>query len=72
MPLYVRAASQDLRLIESLCAPASRAFQVESRAPMHAVITDATVAARSDRLRRAAEAASLPFLIDPMHASAQR
>lgn len=67
MDLFVRAGRRGNRVIEALLAPATAGVPFGGRhVPMHALVMDATAAARQPALRESAEGAGLPLLIDPL------
>lgn len=66
MDLFVRATQRDNRLIEELTAPARSGLQLGPRVPLRGLVVDAPTAAARDDLRQTAEAAGIPFLVDPL------
>jgi hypothetical protein len=66
MDLFVRAGRRDNLLIEELVAPASAGVQLGRRVPFRGVVVDAPTAVAQPDLREAAEAAGLPFMVDPL------
>lgn len=66
MELLIRAASADTRLVGNLCAPASAGLLAAPRLPLTGVVTDATVAAHRPVFARTAEAAAIPYMVDPL------
>lgn len=66
MDLFVRAGRRDNLVIEELAAPASAGVQLGRRVPFRGIVVDAPTAAAQPDLREAAEAAGLPFMVDPL------
>lgn len=66
MDLFVRAGRRDNLVIEELVAPATAGVQLGRRVPFRGVVVDAPTAVAQPHLREAAEAAGLPFLVDPL------
>jgi hypothetical protein len=66
MDLLIRAARNDHTMIEKLCAPASAGLWAPQRLPLSGLVADANVAGERPQLRRAAVAAGIPYLIDPV------
>lgn len=66
MDLFVRAGRRDNLVIEELVAPASAGVQLGRRVPFRGVVVDAPTAVAQPHLREAAEAAGLPFIVDPL------
>ncbi len=66
MDLFVRAGRRDNLLIEELAAPASAGVQLGRRVPFRGIVVDAPTAVTQPDLREAAEAAGLPFVVDPL------
>jgi hypothetical protein len=66
MDLLIRAGREDHKVIEALCAPATAGLWNPRALPLTGVVADAHVAAERASLRETAEAAGIPFLIDPL------
>lgn len=66
MDLFVRAGRRDNLLIDELTAPASAGVQLGRRVPFKGIVVDATTAVVQPDLADAAEAAGLPFMVDPL------
>lgn len=66
MDLLIRAARNDHTVIEKLCAPASAGLWSARRLPLSGVVADANVVAERAQLRKTADAAAIPYLIDPV------
>lgn len=66
MDLFVRAGRRDNLVIEELAAPASVGMQLGRRVPFRGVVVDAPTAVAQPDLRETAEAAGLPFMVDPL------
>jgi len=65
MDLLIRAGRNDHKLLAQLCAPAAAGLWAARPVPMTGVVVDAHVAAERSLLRETADAAGLPFLVDP-------
>lgn len=66
MDFLVRASQSDNRLIEELATPATTGLALARRVPMDGIVVDAPTARSKPVFRDVAQAAGLPFLIDPL------
>lgn len=66
MDLLMRAGRDDHKVIAALCAPAATGLRTPRALPLTGVVADAHVALERPGLRDTAEAAGLPFLVDPL------
>ena len=66
MDLLIRAGRGDHLLVKDLCAPAASGLWPLRELPLTGVVADAQVAMERPGLRETADAAGVPFLVDPL------
>lgn len=66
MDFLVRASHADNRLIEELATPATTGLVLPRSVPLDGIVVDATTAHAKPAFRDVAQAAGIPFLVDPL------
>jgi hypothetical protein len=66
MEFVLRAGREDHRVLAELTAPAAAGLRLAQAVPLSAVVSDAPVALERAQIRESAEAAGVPYLVDPM------
>lgn len=66
MDLLIRAGRGDHLLVKDLCAPAASGLWKSRELPLTGLVADAQVAVERPSLRETADAAGMPFLVDPL------